>query len=205
MHADNELGIKLIVGLGNPGSQYEATRHNAGAWFVHLLLQQSGIPVADLKTDKKIQGRITDYHHAGQRIKLLLPQTYMNHSGICVTAAMRYLALQPEQILLAHDELDLAPGIARIKYDGGHGGHNGLRDVFAASGRRDFYRLRIGIGHPGDKSKVLHFVLKSASKPEQTLMDTALYRASQAPLNALIQGKIAQAMQILNSDQNQNL
>ena len=166
--------------------------------FVDFLRIQGAPQDTLLKSNKKVHGLVADYSHCGQIIKLLLPQTYMNQSGLSIVAAMRCFNLNPDQILLVHDELDLAPGTARIKYDGGHGGHNGLRDIFQASGRRDFYRLRIGIGHPGDKSKVLNFVLKPAGTMEQQWIHEAMYKASQAPLDALIQGKYAQAMQILH-------
>ena len=193
------MGIKLIVGLGNPGDKYHATRHNAGFQFIQFLLQGDTGP---FKHNKKLHGLVadlaTDYSATKQPIKILLPQTYMNQSGLAVAAAVGYFNLTTDQLLIAHDELDLPPGTAKIKYDGGHGGHNGLRHIFQALGKTNFYRLRIGIGHPGDKNKVLNYVLKSAGKKEQELIDQAIYHASQS-LELMIKGNAAKAMQTLNS------
>ena len=197
------MGIKLIIGLGNPGDKYDATRHNAGFQFVHFLLQGN---TKLLKPNKKLHGLVadlttnygTDCNPTKEHIKLLLPQTYMNQSGLAVAAAVRYFNLTTDQLLIAHDELDLSPGTAKIKYDGGHGGHNGLRHTFQTLGKTNFYRLRIGIGHPGDKNKVLNYVLKSAGKKEQALIDQAIYNASQS-LELMVKGDAAKAMQTLNS------
>ena len=188
-------GIRLIVGLGNPGDKYQTTRHNAGFQFINSLL---GKQVEQLTYDKKLHGLTTTFSLAGQSVKLLMPDTYMNQSGLSVAATLAYFKLETEQLLIVHDELDLPPGVARIKYDGGHGGHNGLRHIFQTLGRRNFYRLRLGIGHPGDKSKVLNYVLKPAGSQEQALIDQAICNASQS-LEAMVLGDYAGAMQMLHS------
>ena len=142
--------IQLIVGLGNPGAQYAGTRHNAGAEFVRALAAVAG---AQLRSDGKYYGEVGEAQLRGHRLRLLIPDTYMNRSGKAVAALAGFFKIEPPQMLIAHDELDLPPGSARFKFDGGHGGHNGLRDIIPALGnRRDFHRLRVGIGHPGAKA-----------------------------------------------------
>jgi PTH1 family peptidyl-tRNA hydrolase len=139
--------IQLIVGLGNPGAQYAGTRHNAGADFVVELARQAG---AILKKDSKYHGEVAECLFSGHKLRLLVPDTFMNRSGKAVAALANFYKMTPEQMLIAHDELDIPPGSARFKFGGGHGGHNGLRDIIPALGNsRDFHRLRIGIGHPG--------------------------------------------------------
>lgn len=164
--------IKLIVGLANPGNEYAVTRHNAGAWFVDQLAEQYH---QSLKNDPKFFGyssRITIYGHD---VRLLVPTTFMNLSGKAVQAMVTFYQIKPEEILVAHDELDLNPGIAKFKFGGSHGGHNGLKDIANKLGNNlNFYRLRIGIGHPGDKNKVVGFVLNKPSKAEQKLIDKAI-------------------------------
>jgi PTH1 family peptidyl-tRNA hydrolase len=156
--------IRLIVGLANPGKEYEQTRHNVGAWYVAQLARQEGVL---LKEDKKMYGLTGRIQFCGQDVRLLVPTTYMNRSGQAVAAMASFYRIAPEEILIAHDELDLPPGVGRFKQGGGHGGHNGLRDVIAALGQnKNFYRLRIGIGHPGHKNQVADFVLKKAPKTE---------------------------------------
>ncbi len=156
--------IQLLVGLGNPGAQYEGTRHNAGAEFVELVAQRAG---AELRTEQKFHARtaVVDWH--GSKLQLLIPTTFMNRSGQAVGAFAGFYRVPPEQILVAYDELDLPPGTARFKFDGGHGGHNGIRDIMSALGNaRNFYRLRIGIGHPGHASQVTGHVLSRASSED---------------------------------------
>lgn len=164
--------IKLIVGLANPGNEYAQTRHNAGAWYVDLLAQRYQQP---LKNDPKFFGYNSRINIAGHDIRLLVPTTFMNLSGKAVQAMASFYQIKPEEILVAHDELDLNPGIAKFKFGGSHGGHNGLKDIASKLGNNpNFYRLRIGIGHPGDKNKVVGFVLNKPSKPEQELIDKAI-------------------------------
>ncbi len=167
-----------IVGLGNPGSKYQGTRHNAGALFVSMLADQHN---CTLQADKKLLGHSGFIHVDGQKIGLLIPNTFMNLSGQSVVALLQFYKLSPANILVAHDELDLPPGTSRFKQGGGHGGHNGLRDIIEKfSGKKDFHRLRIGIGHPGDRSQVVHFVLHNPSKPEQLLIEDSLDEALSA-------------------------
>ncbi|WP_392563532.1 aminoacyl-tRNA hydrolase [Orbus wheelerorum] len=164
--------IKLIVGLANPGSEYAQTRHNAGAWYVDKLAQCFN---QSLKNEAKFFGYTARINIDGQDIRLLVPTTFMNLSGKAVQAVAAFYQIKPEEILVAHDELDLNPGIAKLKLGGGHGGHNGLKDIISKLGNNpDFYRLRIGIGHPGDKNKVVGFVLNKPSQPEQDLIDQVI-------------------------------
>lgn len=164
--------IKLIVGLANPGSEYAQTRHNAGAWYVDLLADRFNQP---LKNEAKFFGYTGRLNIAGQDVRLLVPTTFMNLSGKAVQTMATFYQIKPEEILVAHDELDLSPGIAKLKLGGGHGGHNGLKDIISKLGNNaNFYRLRIGIGHPGDKSKVVGFVLNKPSQAEQQLIDQAI-------------------------------
>ncbi len=164
-------GIRLIVGLGNPGREYEATRHNAGFWWVDCIAAGRG---ATLNLEKKFHGLAARAHHAGHEVWLLEPQTFMNRSGQAVAALAGFYKILPEEILVVHDELDLLPGDARLKKGGGHGGHNGLKDIIAHLGTPDFWRLRLGIGHPGDKSQVADFVLHPAGREEQARIDAAV-------------------------------
>ncbi|RKS85078.1 peptidyl-tRNA hydrolase [Orbus hercynius] len=167
--------IKLIVGLANPGSEYSATRHNAGAWYIEKLANRYHQP---LKNEPKFFGYTARINVDGQDIRLLVPTTFMNLSGKAVQAMATFYNIQTEEILVAHDELDLNPGCAKLKLAGGHGGHNGLKDIMNKLGNNpNFYRLRIGIGHPGDKSKVVGFVLNKPSQTEQTLIDNAIDEA----------------------------
>lgn len=167
--------IQLIVGLGNPGSEYDRTRHNAGQDFVIELAHKLG---ATLNTDSKYYGLTARVSYQGRDLRLLIPTTYMNRSGQAVGALANFFKIEPTSILVAHDELDLAPGVARFKQGGGHGGHNGLRDIIAALGNNpNFPRLRLGIGHPGTAAQVANFVLKRAPAAEQELIDEAITRA----------------------------
>ncbi|WVD62910.1 aminoacyl-tRNA hydrolase [Orbus mooreae] len=164
--------IKLIVGLANPGAEYAATRHNAGAWYVDQLAERFN---QSLKNEAKFFGYTARINIDGQDIRLLVPTTFMNLSGKAVQAMATFYQIKPEEILVAHDELDLNPGIAKLKLGGSHGGHNGLKDIISKLGNNaNFYRLRIGIGHPGDKSKVVGFVLNKPSQSEQILIAQAI-------------------------------
>ena len=188
--------VQLIVGLGNPGQQYEQTRHNAGADFVLALSKHCSIT---LKPENKFFGATGRATLDGHDVRMLLPDTYMNRSGKAVAAMAGFYQIPPEAILIAHDELDLAPGIARLKLGGGHGGHNGLRDTIQALGNnRNFARLRIGIGHPGSASEVVNFVLRKAPQSEQQLIDQSIDNAVRVmPITAA--GQWNSAMKELHS------
>jgi peptidyl-tRNA hydrolase, PTH1 family len=149
-------GLRLIVGLGNPGAEHLRTRHNAGFWFVDALALRQGVRFG---LESKLFGETAKIDVAGRPVWLLKPATFMNLSGKSVAAALRYWKIEPEQMLVVHDELDLAPGTARLKFDGGHGGQNGLRDITKLLGHGKYHRLRIGIGHPGHKDRVTSWVL----------------------------------------------
>jgi PTH1 family peptidyl-tRNA hydrolase len=187
--------MKLIVGLGNPGSEYESTRHNAGFWWVDELVRTQNV---NFKTDNKFHGLVARTTLHGNEVHLLKPQTFMNVSGRAVVALALFYKILPDQILVVHDELDLPPGSAKLKLGGGHGGHNGLKDIIAHLGTKDFWRLRIGIGHPGDRAEVVDYVLKAPRKEEQILIDEAMQRALDvAPL--IMEGRLEAAMLKLHS------
>jgi len=170
------VSIKLIVGLANPGAEYAATRHNAGAWYVDLL---AGRHNQALKEEAKFFGYTARLNIDGEDVRLLVPTTFMNLSGKAVGAMANFYRIQPEEILVAHDELDLPPGVAKFKLGGGHGGHNGLKDIISKLGNNPgFHRLRVGIGHPGDKNKVVGFVLGKPPLSEQKLIDDAIDEAT---------------------------
>lgn len=174
--------IQLIVGLGNPGAKYHRTRHNAGAEYVEQLASKL---LVTLSEEKKYLGLYGKANIQGQNIHLLIPTTYMNLSGSSVAALANFFKIAPQNILVAHDELDINPGNARFKKGGGHGGHNGLRDIISKLGNnKDFYRLRLGIGHPGQAKDVADFVLSKASPNEQSLtqqaIDESLYHSTSA-------------------------
>ena len=192
--------IRLIVGLGNPGTQYEGTRHNAGAFFVRLLAKQYGLT---LSADRNALGNSARGTVAGHDLRLLVPETFMNNSGRSVAAMANYYRIDPAEILIAHDELDVPPGESRFKHDGGHGGHNGLRDVIPAlGGRKDFWRLRIGIGHPGSARQVSSWVLSKASVDDQTSIEASIESAI-AALPLLLAGDAVKAMTALHSENHQ--
>ena len=183
-------GIRLIVGLGNPGREYAEHRHNAGFWWVERIASARGVT---LNPDKKFYGLAARAHLAGHEVWLLEPQTYMNRSGQAVGALASFYKITPEEILVVHDELDLPPGEAKLKKGGGHGGHNGLRDIIAHLGGADFWRLRLGIGHPGDKSQVADFVLHPPRREEQGLIEDAMDK-SLPLLPQLLAGDFSAAM-----------
>ena len=168
--------IRLIVGLGNPGPEYAHTRHNAGAWYVAELAARNH---GSLREDPKYYGLTARITLHGQEVRLLIPTTFMNLSGKSVGALANFFQIPPESILVAHDELDLPPGVAKFKLGGGHGGHNGLKDIISKLGNNpNFHRLRVGIGHPGDKNKVVGFVLGKPPVSEQKLIDEAIDEAA---------------------------
>ena len=186
--------LSLIVGLGNPGKEYAQTRHNAGAWFVERLAEAYGI---SLKADPKFYGISGRGNIEGQDIRLLLPTTFMNASGKSVVPFAKFYQVAPETMLIAHDELDMNPGVIRLKTGGGHGGHNGLRDIVPHAGP-NFHRLRIGIGHPGSKERVSGHVLSKAPSSEQNLMDDAIAHAL-SRIKLLVNGDIQPAMNQINA------
>jgi peptidyl-tRNA hydrolase, PTH1 family len=189
--------IQLIVGLGNPGAEYHRSRHNAGADFVSEFAQHAG---ATLVTDSKYFGLTARINYQGQEIRLLIPTTFMNRSGQAVASMANFFKIEPASILVAHDELDLAPGTARFKHGGGHGGHNGLRDIISSLGNnQNFPRLRLGIGHPGSAPLVSNFVLKRAPSSEQDLTDDAIIRAVKSMPDA-VKGDWNTAMKNLHTD-----
>jgi len=188
--------VQLIVGLGNPGPEYDQTRHNAGALFVERLAAQKG---ASLSVDRKYFGLVGKFSHQGRDVRLLIPTTYMNRSGQAAAALANFFRIAPEAILVAHDELDMPPGVAKLKQGGGHGGHNGLRDIIAQLGNRnDFHRLRLGIGHPGHASLVSGYVLGRAPRSEQEMLDTSIDFAL-GVLPDILDGNWTRAMQQLHS------
>ncbi|KRW83487.1 aminoacyl-tRNA hydrolase [Marinobacter sp. P4B1] len=187
--------IVMVVGLGNPGTDYENTRHNAGALFVEALARDAG---QTLRPEKKYHGLYARIQWQGLDLHLLNPSTFMNRSGTAIKALADFFKIPPEQILVAHDELDLPPGTAKLKKGGGHGGHNGLRDTIAHLGTNDFQRLRLGIGHPGDSRKVTGYVLGRLGKQETEQLN-AVFDEVMRVLPDAASGKLAAAMNRLHS------
>jgi PTH1 family peptidyl-tRNA hydrolase len=181
-------GIRLIVGLGNPGKEYEATRHNAGFWLVERFAAHERI---GLKKDAKYHAYVG--RHAPSGAWLVLPQTYMNASGRAVGLLAGFFKIAPEQVLVAHDELDFPPGTAKLKQGGGVAGHNGLRDIAARLGSLDFWRLRLGIGHPGDKNVVADYVLRKPAPEDRAAIDRSIDKALEV-LPLCVAGDIQGAM-----------
>ncbi len=169
--------IKLFVGLGNPGPEYEATRHNAGFWWIDALARELKLT---LVPERAYHGLMARTSVAGHSVWLLQPQTFMNLSGKSVAALARFFKIQPEEILVVHDELDLSPGQAKLKRGGSHAGHNGLRDIHAQLGSSDYWRLRIGIGHPGVKGEVIHWVLKKPAPDQRQLIEDSIAHSLKA-------------------------
>jgi peptidyl-tRNA hydrolase, PTH1 family len=188
-----QVAPKLIVGLGNPGPEYVETRHNAGFWFCEQLARDLGV---SLSHESRFHGVAGNARAAG--VWILLPQTYMNRSGQSVGALARFYRIQPNEILVVHDELDILPGQLKLKCGGGNGGHNGLKDIQSHLGTPDFWRLRIGIGHPGDRNQVANFVLHRPSRDEQTLIDESIGRALDA-WPKMLAGEWERATQAINS------
>lgn len=188
--------IKLIVGLANVGAKYEGTRHNAGEWLINEIARQYN---ATLKEESKYFGKVAKINTPQGEVRLLVPTTFMNLSGKAVGALANFYRIQPEEILVAHDELDLPPGIVKIKQGGGHGGHNGLKDIIAALGNnKNFYRVRIGIGHPGHKDLVAGYVLSKPSPTDQSLIDSAIDEAGRC-VEILFKDGMVKATNRLNS------
>ena len=188
-------GLRLIVGLGNPGTEYLRTRHNAGFWFVDALAAGQS---ERFGFDGKLHGETCKLRIGGESAWLLKPATFMNKSGIAVASALRYYKIEPEECLVAHDDLDLPTGAVRLKFDGGHGGQNGLRDIMAHLGHGKFHRLRLGIGHPGHKDQVTSWVLGRPSATDEDALLDGIARA----LNVLpmaVDGQFDKAMQQLHT------
>ena len=187
--------IRLIVGLGNPGREYETTRHNVGFRWVGELARLQNL---SFKNETKFHGLAARGQLHGREMLLLKPQTFMNASGRAVGALAQFYKIAPAEILVVHDDLDLPPGVARLKLGGGHGGHNGLKDIIAHLGTRDFWRLRLGIGHPGERAEVVNFVLNDPRKEERGLIEQAVQRALEIS-DLIIAGKQEAAMLKLHS------
>jgi len=188
--------VQLIVGLGNPGLQYEQTRHNAGANFIHALLEYYP---ADLKFEGKFYGSTAHIKIENQYLRLLIPNTFMNLSGKSIAAMAGFYQINPDNILVVHDDIDLDPGILKFKIGGGHGGHNGLKDTIKSLGNNNnFARLRIGVGHPGQANEVVDFVLKKAPQKEQKLIDKSIIN-SIGVIPIAISGSWDQAMKDLHT------
>jgi len=192
--SNKQQPIQLLVGLGNPGNKYAATRHNAGFWFVDEVARQAE---QQFRTESKFQAEVCRIQMNGQAIWLLKPNTFMNRSGQSVAALARFYKIPVEAILVAHDELDLPTQTARWKFAGGHGGHNGLRDIMAHLSK-DYWRLRLGIDHPNDRSKVVDYVLSKPSYDEQISISTAIDAAADS-LDLMLQGESQRAMNQLHS------
>ena len=188
--------IRLIVGLGNPGQEYAKTRHNAGFRFVDALVEKAG---ERWRVESKLFGEVARVSIDGRDVWLLKPATFMNLSGKSVTAALRFWKIEPEEMLIAHDELDLAPGTVRLKFDGGHGGQNGLRDTMRLLGHGRFGRLRVGIGHPGHKDRVTGWVLGRANTDDDVLIARGIDDAL-AVLPLAVAGNFNEAQKRLNTN-----
>jgi len=187
--------LRLIVGLGNPGADYVDTRHNAGFWLIDEIAADLGL---GFRFEKRFNADECKLKAHGRDVFLQKPQTFMNRSGQSVAALARYYKIAPEEILVIHDELDLSPGTNRIKQAGGHGGHNGLRDIINHLGSRDFFRIRVGIGHPGDSKQVINYVLHKPSVADLTAIEAA-NRDTLAVMPQLAEGRIDKAMQALHT------
>lgn len=186
----------MIVGLGNPGAEHLRTRHNAGFWFVDSLAQREA---ARFGIESKLHAETAKISLGGESLLLLKPITFMNKSGIAIASALRYFKIEPEEMLVAHDDLDLPPGAARLKFDGGHGGQNGLRDTFAHLGHGRFHRLRIGIGHPGHKDRVTSWVLgRPGANDEQSILGSISAALEVLPL--AVAGNFNEAMKRLHTE-----
>jgi len=185
------MTIRMLVGLGNPGPDYEATRHNAGFWWLDAVAAKLG---ARLAFDRSYQGLVARVNRAGgEPLWLVEPQTYMNLSGKSVATLARFFKIPPDQILVAHDELDLLAGQVKLKFGGSHAGHNGLKDIVAQLGSADFWRLRLGIGHPGVKAEVIHYVLKRPSQEHREAIEHCITRTLES-LDLLLAGEMERAM-----------
>ena len=182
--------IRLLVGLGNPGPEYEATRHNAGFWFIDEVARKLGVT---LTPERSYFGLVARVNRPDGPVWLLQPMTFMNLSGKAVAALARFFKIAPEEVLVAHDELDLMPGQAKMKLGGSHAGHNGLKDIHAQLGSADYWRLRLGIGHPGVKAEVINYVLRKPPLAEREAIEKIIDQAVQA-LDLILAGDMERAM-----------
>lgn len=189
------MSIELIVGLANPGNEYANTRHNVGAWFIDALAY---LAHAHLRFENKYKGLYAQAMLHNKVCHLLIPTTYMNHSGQAVRACMGYLKIPPENILVVHDDIDLPAGSIKLKYDGGDGGHNGLKDIIRHLNTKQFHRLRIGVDHPGNSEDVADYVLAKPSKADRQKIEAALQNA-EGIVPFLLEGDFQKAMQILHT------
>lgn len=187
--------IKLFVGLGNPGPEYEATRHNAGFWWIDALARELKV---SLSMEKSYHGLVARTTLHGNTIWLLQPQTFMNLSGKSVGALARFFKIAPNEILVAHDELDIAPGQVKLKFGGSHAGHNGLRDMHAQLGSGDYWRVRLGVGHPGNKAEVVNWVLKKPSQDDRIAIEQSIDRSLKA-LPAFLAGDMEKATLLVHT------
>lgn len=192
---NNDIMIRLFVGLGNPGPEYEQTRHNAGLWWLDAAARELKVSLAP---DKSFHGLVARTSVNGQSVWLLAPQTFMNLSGKSVAALANFFKITSQEILVAHDDLDIAPGEAKLKLGGSHAGHNGLRDIHAQLGTDQYWRLRLGIGHPGNKAEVLHWVLKKPSLDHRIAIDQAIDRTLKA-LPDFLSGNTEQATRLVHT------
>lgn len=190
--------IQLIAGLANPGKDYAKSRHNAGAWLIATLHHQQSL--SPLKAENKFHAAVTTWSIANGKCWVLIPNTYMNDSGRAIKAMAHFYQIPTEAILIVHDDLDLLPGVARYKQGGGDGGHNGLKDIVRHLQSKDFWRLRLGIGHPGQRDRVHDYVLGSPSVSDKQRIDVAIELAL-STLSVFVEGKQEQAMQILHTQQ----
>jgi PTH1 family peptidyl-tRNA hydrolase len=190
-----EPALALLVGLGNPGPQYARTRHNAGFWLADALADRYG---GQFRAEPRFGGEVCRIRLAGRELWLLKPQTFMNRSGLAVVRLAGFYKLVPQAILVVHDELDLPPGVARLKRGGGHGGHNGLRDIMGQLGASDFLRLRLGIGHPGNSQAVIGYVLTAPPPDQQGLLEAAVAAALEV-MPLVVEGQLERAMHDLHS------
>jgi PTH1 family peptidyl-tRNA hydrolase len=188
-------GIRLIAGLGNPGPEYLRNRHNAGFWFADVLAGGDGVRFAP---EKRVQAETCRVTIGGEQVRVIKPGTFMNESGHAVVAALNYWKLAPEALLVVHDDLDLPPGTARLKFDGGHGGQNGIRHIVAQLGHGRFHRLRIGIGHPGDRNRVTPWVLGNPNPADEDAMLDSIARARDI-LPLVVAGEFNEAMKRLHT------
>lgn len=186
--------LHALVGLGNPGPEYAGTRHNAGFLFLDLVANQAG---AGFRREARFQADVARASIAGREVYLLAPQTFMNHSGDAVAKFAHYYKIAPAEILVVHDELDLSPGVVRVKFGGGAGGHNGLSDIIEKLGTPDFARLRIGIGHPARGGDVAGYVLRRAPAAEATLIENSM-RPALEQLPAILRGDLSKVMNVLH-------
>lgn len=186
----------LVVGLGNVGARYAATRHNAGFWYADGLAVRLG---ESFRADRKAHGELARALTGGRDVRILKPSTLMNHSGRAVAAVARFRKIAPASILVAHDDIDLPPGTVRLKLGGGHGGHNGLRDIEAQLGSREYWRLRIGVGHPGTREEVIDYVLARPAPEDRCAIEDAIERALEESERLLAEGDAEGAMHALHS------